>query len=282
MESTDKQIGKLKSLLSFLTSMHLINIFYSQTPSTFENYKQTPVVNYQTSVESAKKVDSRANGLQITISKFDENMEGAAEALQEINPTLGQLKLNMAAQVEDSSEDIDKVLARAKKPRAKKASVQKEEGNHRPSKKRAVKLVRKATESTSANDDFEETKVKMLACKTCKKLFTAQGLGGHRAKAHPMQNHDYQEKIKKREQNKPRLNLLRMAQLKYYETVSTKIPPNLIPRQIINRYKQEIEADPDFMSKLSDKDEMERIKAAVIEKKILYGNVLKSNKRQKH
>jgi RNase P subunit RPR2 len=59
-----------------------------------------------------------------------------------------------------------------------------------PTKKRTIKAIEKESEESKVSPSNSPKK---MQCKSCYKWYSAQGLGGHRAKAHPGQNKDYQK-----------------------------------------------------------------------------------------
>jgi len=63
--------------------------------------------------------------------------------------------------------------------------------------------------STTLNKD------RKIPCPHCHREFSAQGLGGHKAKAHPGLNIEYQQKLEIRKKNSDKLQILRLAQFQY-------------------------------------------------------------------
>ena len=63
--------------------------------------------------------------------------------------------------------------------------------------------------------DKERNNQKKYSCVFCGRCFTPQGLGGHMARAHPGMNREYERKQKISKANKPRMRILRLAQLIY-------------------------------------------------------------------
>ena len=64
---------------------------------------------------------------------------------------------------------------------------------------------------------YEPAPGKDKVCADCGMYFSAQGLGGHRAKAHQGENQTYRAKLKIREKNEQKRITLRLAQYLYYE-----------------------------------------------------------------
>ena len=103
----------------------------------------------------------------------------------------------------------------------------------------------------SDDSEFEISEEEKIPWPHCSKRFTAQGLGGHKAKAHKGLNHEYQEKLKVRKMNKNNLEILRLAQQQYkIDTNSFNIISSKIPRSIIIRNKKLIQDKINFMWKI--------------------------------
>lgn len=118
-------------------------------------------------------------------------------------------------------------------------------------RKRNAKAARKYSESEGTSDsDYNKGASKgkkfekLLKCPHCSKTFTAQGLGGHKAKAHPGLNISYQEKIKVREENKINLEILREAQKRIKLHLGN---PNLknsqMSRSMVEAFKKQVRDD---------------------------------------
>jgi hypothetical protein len=92
-------------------------------------------------------------------------------------------------------------------------------------------------------------------------MFSPQGLGGHKAKAHPGENMEYQAKQKVREKNEEKRTLLRLAQRYYYMKFSGKdIHPKKINRMQLEKLKKEINVDPVLKERLMNSDWEEYLK----------------------
>ena len=114
-------------------------------------------------------------------------------------------------------------------------------------KKRQAKLKRKIMEDS--DESYEETaektrekttatKDKKIACPHCNKMFSACGLGGHKAKAHPGLNTAYRNKMEVRKKNYANLQILREAQRRIRKSLND---PNLknaeLPRSMVEKHK---------------------------------------------
>lgn len=89
--------------------------------------------------------------------------------------------------------------------------------NHPTRNRRERKAARKQTVDSycESDDDTTLNKDRKIPCPHCHREFTAQGLGGHKAKAHPGLNIEYQQKQEIRKKNSDKLQILRLAQFQY-------------------------------------------------------------------
>ena len=150
-----------------------------------------------------------------------------------------------------------------KRPTAKRARAASRKASSKPKKtlkRNKGKMSRKDSSETKATEEDTEVvkatkKSGKIACQDCGKVFTAQGLGGHRAKAHPGQNPSYKEKMMIRRGNQHKREVLRFAQYLYYQRFpDRKILVKDIPRNIIQKLKTELEENPDMVEELRDID----------------------------
>ena len=96
----------------------------------------------------------------------------------------------------------------------------------------------------------EDKKNKKIKCPHWDKSFTAQGLGGHKAKAHKGMNKEYKRKMEIRNGNKNNLEILRLAQFRYmYDRNMLDMRPSLIPRSQIISYKASINSQIEKMQR---------------------------------
>ena len=95
-----------------------------------------------------------------------------------------------------------------------------------------------AYSESSNNDDYNQ---RMIKCPHWDRKFSAQGLGGHKAKAHKGMNTEYQRKLEVRNRNKPNMSILRLAQFSYlYDRNMLDMQVSLIPRSKTISYKKQI------------------------------------------
>ena len=168
---------------------------------------------------------------------------------------------------------------RAAKKRAKTFDYQEddeEEADYKPKTRKAKKNVKrqrkesKVSAPTDNEDSFpSQDKSNTSGLKECKdwgKFFTAQGLGGHRAKSHPGQNQEYRDKMKIREANEEKRIVLRLAQRLYYERFSNnKIHPKNINRGSLRSLKEEISSDPMLRQRLEKENYMQFLRNKKLE-----------------
>ena len=91
--------------------------------------------------------------------------------------------------------------------------------------------------------------------------FSKQGLGGHRAKYHIGENHEYGKKLKIRKKNEEKRINLRLAQFMYYKSnTNTHIQPKDINRTILYKLKKDIEGNDMLKNELLKQDYIKFLK----------------------
>jgi hypothetical protein len=212
-------------------------------------------------MHSMKKVNPN-----ITISNFND-----------IIPASKSLNKESVELVEyDEEQDQPRILPRnkASKPLAevKNSHVIKSLSNSKRKKKAAdtPKMSRKRTRESSYSKSITKNKSGFIHDKTKNtkhkskivlkwnlwdRTFSPQGLGGHKAKAHPGENMEYKAKQKVRAKNEEKRNLLRLAQRYYYMKFSGQdIHPKKINRMRLEKLKKEINDDTVLKEMLMNSD----------------------------
>lgn len=255
---------------------HLMSASHSINPNSFKNVLSeiTDCINkkvvYYTSSGYAHTKTQQVCNPKIEVSNFADDTGKVLDAMT-LNEVAKLMNNQTKSQVEEpvdvpKEEAVVEAPVVVKRPTAKRTRSKAKKSNRKrvktTKKDRASKMTRKdSSETKSTAEVFEEVKVPKrqgkMECKDCGKTFTAQGLGGHRAKAHPGQNQSYREKMLVRRENQDKREILRFAQYLYYQRYShTSILVKDIPRATLQRLKKELEENPNMVEELRAVDIM--------------------------
>lgn len=219
--------------------------FERMRPATFininniRNINQTiSISNFDDASQSSKSLNEQSRELYRRNKQEDQPKFLPKDKFTEV-----EVKVKSSPDVKFSSNSKAKKPAKKRvyKRKARKPSIDKEEDG-----------------SESGTDEAKKPntkQVKQLAWDICGKKFSPQGLGGHKAKAHPGENKEYKIKQKVREENEDNRILLRLAQRYYYTKYSNvDIHPKDINRMKLAKLKTEINEDPELKASLLNSD----------------------------